>query len=113
MKNMFLIIIVAAIAYSCATFKTQDEKAIDRNRIAQERITILKEAETSNNPAILQQAELVRAQIKEETEPMQMEEMEKWAQRNSWTFYFVSLSIGVFFIFGFTLLKRMKETASR
>ena len=32
---MFLIIIVAAIAYSCATFKTQDEKAIDRNRIGQ------------------------------------------------------------------------------
>nr|WP_314269408.1 hypothetical protein [uncultured Kingella sp.] len=79
MKNLILLIIVSAIAYSCATSKTQDEEIADKTRIAQERITLLKQAETSSNPAVLQQAELVKKQIYEETV---RQERQEWFERN-------------------------------
>ena len=79
MKNLILLIIVSAIAYSCATSKTQDEEITDKTRIAQERITLLKQAETSSNPAVLQQAELVKKQIYEETV---RQERQEWFERN-------------------------------
>lgn len=79
MKNLILLIIVSAIAYSCATSKTQDEEIADKTRIAQERITLLKQAEISSNPAVLQQAELVKKQIYEETV---RQERQEWFERN-------------------------------
>ena len=79
MEKLILLIIVSAIAYSCATSKTQDEEIADKTRIAQERITLLKQAETSSNPAVLQQAELVKKQIYEETV---RQERQEWFERN-------------------------------
>lgn len=78
MKNLILLIIVSAIAYSCATSKTQDEEITDKTRIAQERITLLKQAETSSNPVVLQQAELVKKQIYETVR----QERQEWFERN-------------------------------
>ena len=78
MKNLILLIIVSAIACSCATSKTQDEEIADKTRIAQERITLLKQAETSSNPAVLQQAELVKKQIYEETVRQERQEFMPW-----------------------------------
>ena len=68
MKKLILLMIAAAIVYSCATSKTSEERILEKNRIIQERISLLKEAETSHNPAVLKQAELVKTQIREETE---------------------------------------------
>ena len=78
MEKLILLIIVSAIAYSCATSKTQDEEIADKTRIAQERITLLKQAETSSNPAVLQQAELVKKQIYEETVRQERQEFMPW-----------------------------------
>lgn len=78
MEKLILLIIVSAIAYSCATSKTQDEEIADKTRIAQERITLLKQAETSSNPAVLQQAELVKKQIHEETVRQERQEFMPW-----------------------------------
>ena len=110
MKNLLLIIMVVAIAYSCATIKTHDEKTMDSNRIAQERITILKEAESSSNPAILQQAELIKAQIQKETERHQWE---KWADKNQWWILIGSIMTCSFFLVGFNFLVRLKEGNQR
>ena len=93
MEKLILLIIVSAIAYSCATSKTQDEEIADKTRIAQERITLLKQAETSSNPAVLQQAELVKKQIHEETV---RQERQDWFERNQFIPWLILLFFTVF-----------------
>ena len=101
MEKLILLIIVSAIAYSCATSKTQDEEIADKTRIAQERITLLKQAETSSNPAVLQQAELVKKQIYEETV---RQERQEWFERNQFIpwlillFFTVLMFVSRFFL---------------
>ena len=106
MEKLILLIIVSAIAYSCATSKTQDEEIADRTRIAQERITLLKQAETSSNPAVLQQAELVKKQIHEETVK---QERQEWFERNEFRAWLIPLFFSLFMVLLQFLIFFMKQ----
>lgn len=107
MEKLILLIIVSAIAYSCATSKTQDEEIADKTRITQERITLLKQAETSSNPAVLQQAELVKKQIHEETVK---QERQEWLERHEFGPVLILLFLTFFMVVWHLFLEFMHRS---
>lgn len=71
MKKVVGLIIVMLVACSCS--KSPDEKAMDRNRVASERMELLQKAASSSDPIILKQAEMIKQDIENDRQEREKE----------------------------------------